>query len=99
MNGFETVKAIREIQEKEKQKEWFPIIFLSASANDYDVEQGIRVGGDYLIKSINQKILVAKMLAMKRISDMRRRLVDKFKAINDIYGYAAGGEVLAEVVD
>jgi len=76
MNGFEAVKAIRDIQEKEKQ-EWFPIIFLSASANDNDVEQGIGAGGDdYLIKPISQKILAAKMLAMKRISDMRRRLVD-----------------------
>lgn len=76
MNGFEAVKAIRDIQEREKQ-EWFPIIFLSASANDNDVEQGIWAGGDdYLIKPISQKILMAKMLAMRRISEMRRRLVD-----------------------
>lgn len=76
MNGFDAVKSIRKIQEQQKQ-EWLPVIFLSASAEDDDVEDGILAGGDdYLIKPISQKVLSAKMLAMQRIADMRRRLVE-----------------------
>lgn len=76
INGFDAVKAMRNIQEQQKQ-EWIPVIFLSASAEEGDVEDGILAGGDdYLIKPIGQKVLAAKMLAMKRIADMRRRLVE-----------------------
>ncbi|QUX95735.1 diguanylate cyclase response regulator [Marinomonas sp. CT5] len=76
VNGFEAVRAIRTIQEEQKQ-EWLPVIFLSASAEDEDIEGGILAGGDdYLMKPISQKVLSAKMLAMQRIADMRRRLVE-----------------------
>ncbi|MCB5160437.1 diguanylate cyclase [Marinomonas algarum] len=76
LNGFDTVKRIRDIQ-RQHQQEWLPIIFLSASARDDDIEEGILAGGDdYLTKPISQKILAVKMLAMRRIADMRRRLVD-----------------------
>ena len=81
MNGFEAIKAIRRIQKNENQ-EWLPVIFLSASSKEGDIVEGISAGGDdYLIKPISQKILGAKMLAMQRISDMRRRLVDSNKAL------------------
>jgi diguanylate cyclase (GGDEF)-like protein len=84
MNGFEAVKAIRQYQEIQKQ-EWLPIIFLSASAEETDVEEGILVGGDdYLIKPISQKMLSAKMLAMQRIADMRRRLVESNLALEEL---------------
>ncbi|WP_235963518.1 GGDEF domain-containing response regulator [Marinomonas colpomeniae] len=84
MNGFEAVKAIREIQEIKKQ-EWLPIIFLSASAEESDVEEGILVGGDdYLIKPISQKVLSAKMLAMQRIADMRRRLAESILVLEEL---------------
>ncbi|AEF54953.1 GGDEF domain-containing response regulator [Marinomonas posidonica] len=84
LNGFEAVKAIREVQQQNKQ-EWFPVIFLSASANEKDVEDGIMAGGDdYLIKPISQKVLAAKMHAMKRISDMRSRLVESNKMLESL---------------
>ncbi len=84
MNGFEAVKAIRKIQKQEKQ-EWLPVIFLSASAKENDIVEGITAGGDdYLIKPIGQKILSAKMLAMQRISDMRRRLVDSNRTLEEL---------------
>lgn len=76
LNGFETVKSIRSIQQQQKQ-EWLPVIFLSASTEDDDIVDGILAGGDdYLVKPVNQRILAVKMLAMKRIADMRRRLVE-----------------------
>lgn len=84
MNGFEAVKTIRKAQEIQKQ-EWLPIIFLSASAEETDVEEGILVGGDdYLIKPISQKMLSAKMLAMQRIADMRRRLVESNQTLEEL---------------
>jgi diguanylate cyclase (GGDEF)-like protein len=84
VNGFEAVKAIRKIQEEQKQ-EWLPIIFLSANAQDDDIEGGILAGGDdYLIKPISQKVLSAKMLAMQRIADMRRRLVESNLALEEL---------------
>ncbi|MEL0635677.1 diguanylate cyclase [Marinomonas sp. TI.3.20] len=75
MGGFEAVSEIRRIQES-RNLEWVPIIFLSVSAEVDDIEEGIHNGGDdYLIKPIHQKVLVAKMLAMQRIADMRHRLL------------------------
>ncbi|REG81832.1 GGDEF domain-containing response regulator [Marinomonas pollencensis] len=75
LGGFEAVNKIRSIQES-RNLEWVPIIFLSASAEADDIEEGIRAGGDdYLIKPIHQKVLSAKMLAMQRIADMRHRLI------------------------
>ncbi|WP_409419459.1 diguanylate cyclase [Marinomonas sp. RS-M-Aa-14] len=84
INGFDAVKAIRKIQEQ-KNQEWLPVIFLSASAEDDDIEDGILAGGDdYLMKPISQKVLSAKMLAMQRIADMRRRLVDSNLALEHL---------------
>ncbi|QUX91647.1 diguanylate cyclase response regulator [Marinomonas sp. A3A] len=84
MNGFDAVRSIRKIQEQQHQ-EWLPVIFLSASAEDDDVEDGILAGGDdYLTKPISQKVLSAKMLAMQRIADMRRRLVDSNLALEHL---------------
>ncbi|WP_369921428.1 diguanylate cyclase [Marinomonas polaris] len=84
INGFDAVRSIRKIQEQQHQ-EWLPVIFLSASAEDDDVEDGILAGGDdYLTKPISQKILSAKMLAMQRIADMRRRLVESNLALEQL---------------
>lgn len=84
LNGFDAVRSIRDVQEQQKQ-EWLPVIFLSASAEDDDVEDGILAGGDdYLIKPISQKILSAKMLAMQRIADMRRRLVESNLVLEEL---------------
>lgn len=84
INGFDAVKTIRKIQEQ-KNQEWLPVIFLSASAEDDDIEVAILAGGDdYLMKPISQKVLSAKMLAMQRIADMRRRLVDSNLALEQL---------------
>lgn len=84
MNGFDAVRSIRKIQEQQRQ-EWLPVIFLSASAEDDDIEGAILAGGDdYLMKPISQKVLSAKMLAMQRIVDMRRRLVETNLALEHL---------------
>jgi len=56
--------------------DWTPIIFLSGLDNDLDVWRGIEVGGDdYLVKPVKPIVLMAKLRAMHRLLDMRRRLV------------------------
>lgn len=56
--------------------DWTPIIFLSGLDNDLDVWRGIEVGGDdYLVKPVKPIVLMAKLRAMRRLLDMRRRLV------------------------
>ncbi|WCN00326.1 MULTISPECIES: diguanylate cyclase [unclassified Acidovorax] len=55
---------------------WTPIIFLSGLDGDLDVWRGIESGGDdYLVKPVKPIVLVAKLRAMRRLLDMRRRLV------------------------
>ena len=59
-----------------EQGDWTPIIFLSGLDNDFDVWRGIEVGGDdYLVKPVKPIVLMAKLRAMCRLLDMRRRLV------------------------
>lgn len=56
--------------------DWTPIIFLSGLDNELDVWRGIEVGGDdYLVKPVKPIVLLAKLRAMRRLLDMRRRLV------------------------
>ena len=56
--------------------DWTPIIFLSGLDNDLDVWRGIEAGGDdYLVKPVTPIVLVAKLRAMRRLRDMRQRLV------------------------
>ncbi|MDF1483709.1 diguanylate cyclase [Ramlibacter sp. H39-3-26] len=55
---------------------WTPIIFLSGLDSDLDVWRGIEAGGDdYLVKPVKPIVLVAKLRAMRRLLDMRRRMV------------------------
>ncbi|MGE4328989.1 GGDEF domain-containing response regulator [Diaphorobacter sp.] len=55
---------------------WTPIIFLSGLDGELDVWRGIEVGGDdYLVKPVKPIVLAAKLRAMRRLRDMRRRLV------------------------
>jgi diguanylate cyclase (GGDEF)-like protein len=56
--------------------DWTPIIFLSGLDSDLNVWRGIEAGGDdYLVKPVKPIVLVAKLRAMRRLLDMRRRLV------------------------
>ena len=55
---------------------WTPIIFLSGLDSDLNVWRGIEAGGDdYLVKPVKPSVLMAKLRAMRRLLDMRRRLV------------------------
>jgi diguanylate cyclase (GGDEF)-like protein len=55
---------------------WTPIVFLSSHSDDAALAKGIEAGGDdYLTKPLRPVVLRAKLLAMRRLQDMRRRLV------------------------
>jgi PleD family two-component response regulator len=73
MDGFECAKQIRTI----RSDDWIPIIFLSASVDDNSIAQGINAGGDdYLTKPYSEITLAAKIQAMQRISEMRKKMYD-----------------------
>jgi diguanylate cyclase (GGDEF)-like protein len=74
MNGYETAQRLRALG---GDHGWIPIIFLSSNVQDNDIAAGIEAGGDdYLAKPVSPVVLRAKINAMQRITDMRRRLVD-----------------------
>ncbi len=74
MTGYE---AARELRRLAGVNEWIPIMFLSGNVSDADVARGIEAGGDdYLMKPVSSVVLRAKINAMERITDMRRRLID-----------------------
>jgi len=73
IDGYETARRMRALG----PSEWVPIIFLSASEQDQDLERAIECGGDdYLVKPVSQVVLNAKMRALQRLDTMRRKLVD-----------------------
>jgi diguanylate cyclase (GGDEF)-like protein len=73
MNGYQ---ATREIT-REQDEDWLPVIFLSVSENDQDLEMAIESGGsDYLVKPVSRAVLGAKIASMLRINDMRRRQLE-----------------------
>ena len=72
-DGYWTARAMRDAE----PGGWTPIIFLTALNRDEYVWQGIEAGGDdYLVKPISSLVLHAKLHAMQRILNMRRRLVE-----------------------
>ncbi len=72
MDGHEVARKIRGLGDQ-----WVPIIFLSAKTRAEDIVAGIEAGGDdYLTKPVDQTVLIAKMHAMQRISEMRKRLLN-----------------------
>ncbi len=74
MDGYEAARQIRALS---GDNDWIPIIFLSGHVQETDVAKGIEAGGDdYLMKPVGAVVLRAKINAMQRITDMRRRLVD-----------------------
>ena len=74
MDGYETARQIRALS---GDHGWIPIIFVSGNVQDTDIAAGIEAGGDdYLAKPVSPTVLRAKIAAMQRITDMRRRLVD-----------------------
>lgn len=85
LSGYAVAKKLREMRTSEDH--WVPIIFLSARIDDESIEQGIESGGDdYLVKPISATVLRAKIFAMQRIANMRRRLLQvlgEFTVVND----------------
>jgi diguanylate cyclase (GGDEF)-like protein len=73
IDGYETARRLRALS----PEEWVPIIFLSASEDDQDLERAIECGGDdYLVKPVSRVVLNAKMRALQRLDQMRRKLLD-----------------------
>lgn len=73
IDGYETARRIRSAQ----PEEWTPIIFLSAGDYDQDFERAIECGGDdYLMKPVSAVVLSAKIRALQRLDDMRRRQIE-----------------------
>ena len=71
-DGYWAAQQMREAE----PGDWTPIIFLSGLDSDLDLWRGIESGGDdYLVKPVKPIVLVAKLRAMRRLLDMRRRLV------------------------
>lgn len=73
MDGFECASQLRAIN----SDEWIPIIFLSAEEDEASLAKGIDAGGDdYLTKPFSKIILAAKIKAMQRLADMRKKLFE-----------------------
>ena len=71
MNGFETTRAIKQME----GMHWFPIIFLTIQQDESSFSQGILAGGDaYLEKPINTVKLQCTITAMERIYTMHNTL-------------------------
>ncbi|GGF62739.1 GGDEF domain-containing response regulator [Alteromonas lipolytica] len=75
ISGYQLAAQIRKM-ESESFLEWHPIIFLSGQHDPQSIAMGIECGADdYLTKPVDSITLLAKMRAMTRIAEMRRRLV------------------------
>lgn len=74
MNGFEATNRIRAFEARQ-QWAWTPIIFLTASETEENLVTAIDAGADdYLVKSVPEAVLHAKMKAMARIASLRHSL-------------------------
>ena len=80
IDGFDVA---REIRAMEKKKDWTAIIFLTSMTKDEDLARGIDAGGDdYLMKPISEIVLKAKVIAMRRLVEMQRSLIDVTYKLN-----------------
>jgi len=71
MDGYAVARRLRTLC----GEDWIPIIFLSGSDEDQDLDKAIDAGGDdYLVKPVSQVVLGAKIRAMQRIDTMHRNL-------------------------
>lgn len=74
MNGFQATARIRAI-EATQDWAWTPILFLTASDTQENLITAIEAGGDdFIVKSVAEAVLQAKMKAMTRIAALRKRL-------------------------
>lgn len=83
MNGFEATARIRAI-EATQDWAWTPILFLTASDTPENLVTAIEAGGDdFIVKSVPESVLHAKMKAMARIAALRRRLSVANRALSE----------------
>lgn len=81
IDGLETTRRLREIYEGE----WFPIIFLTSSADDAHLSKALEAGGDdYLNKPVTPVVLEAKLKAMQRIVTMQQELLEANKRMEQL---------------
>ena len=81
IDGFECASRIRAID----SSDWIPIIFISSSVDDESISRGINAGGDdYLTKPFSHITLAAKIKAMQRISDMRQKLCESTRVLQEL---------------
>lgn len=74
MNGFEATNRIRALEAAEPWA-WTPIIFLTASDIPENLVTAIDAGADdYIVKTVPESVLHAKMKAMSRIATLREKL-------------------------
>ncbi len=86
MDGYEVARRIRSLGD-----EWIPIIFLSSKTRAEDIVAGIEAGGDdYITKPVDQTVLIAKMHAMQRIAEMRKRLLNMTLQLDTATGNCHG---------
>ncbi|MGB8434397.1 MAG: diguanylate cyclase [Burkholderiales bacterium] len=72
MDGYDVARRLRTLG----GTDWLPILFLSGSDEDQDLDKAIDAGGDdYLVKPVSQVVLGAKIRAMQRIDTMHRNLL------------------------
>jgi diguanylate cyclase (GGDEF)-like protein len=73
IDGYETARRMRAVL----PDIWVPIIFLSSSEYDQDLERAIESGGDdYLVKPVSMVVLSAKIRALQRLDKMHQRLLE-----------------------
>ena len=78
MDGFEVCRKTRVISE-------VPIIMLTARDEDFDKIVGLELGADdYLTKPFNPRELVARVKAILRRSDRRKKLEDQPLQVGDV---------------
>jgi diguanylate cyclase (GGDEF)-like protein len=71
IDGYETARRMRAA----RPGVWVPIIFLSSSEYDQNLERAIECGGDdYLVKPVSAVVLSAKVRALRRLEEMQRQL-------------------------
>ena len=76
IDGYETARRMRAAH----PEAWVPIIFLSSSEYDQDLERAIESGGDdYLVKPVSAVVLSAKIRALQRLDKMHQRVLELSK--------------------
>lgn len=83
IDGYETARRMRAAL----PDAWVPIIFLSSSEFDQDLERAIESGGDdYLVKPVSPVVLSAKIRALQRLDRMQKKLLEMSQELADANG-------------